>query len=52
MKKKLFTRHICLLIPDEVYNTIREITDKQEISISEYLRYAIQEKLEREVDLS
>ena len=48
MKKKLFTRHVCLLINPEVFEKVKEITDVKEISISQYLRSAIKEKLERE----
>ena len=46
MKKKVQTRHVCILMPDELFEKIKEITDVQEISISEYLRNIIQEKLQ------
>ena len=48
MKKKQFTRHLCILINPEVFDRMKQITDQQEISISQYLRSAIKEKLERE----
>jgi len=50
MKKKQFTRHLCILINPDVFDRIKQITDLQEISISHYLREAIQEKLAKETD--
>jgi len=49
MKKKQFTRHLCILINPQVYEKVKEITDLKEISISHYLRIAIQEKLAKEI---
>lgn len=48
MKKRLFTEHICILVSNEMKEKIFQVTDSKEISVSEYLRSAVQEKLERE----
>ena len=48
MKKRLFTEHICILVSNEMREKIFQITDSKEISVSEYLRSAVKEKLERE----
>lgn len=50
MKKRLFTEHICLLVSNEMREKIFQITDSKEISVSQYLRSAIQEKLDKETD--
>jgi len=48
MKKRLFTEHICILVSNTMRDKIYQVTDSKEISVSSYLRLAIQEKLERE----
>jgi len=48
MKKRLFTEHICILVSEDMQKNILKITDSKEVSVSEYLRSAVQEKLERE----
>lgn len=45
MKKKLFTRPVSIVLPDEIFEQIKAITDDSEISISDYIRIAIMEKL-------
>lgn len=45
MKKKIFTRPVCVMLSDEMFDQIKAITDKEEISLSDYIREAIQEKL-------
>ena len=45
MKKKLFTRPVSIVLPDEIFEQIKAITDDGEISISDYIRVAIMEKL-------
>ena len=49
MKKKFFTRPVCVMLPVEVYEQIKEITDNAEIGLSDYIREAIQRKLEKEI---
>ncbi len=45
MKKKIFIRPVSVNLPEEVFNQIYDITEKEEISISDYIREAIEEKL-------
>jgi len=45
MKKKLFTRPVSVTLSDEMFSEIKAITDAQDISISDYIREAIQETL-------
>jgi len=45
MKKKLYIRPVSVTMSDEMFDQIKEITDLGEISISDYIRDAIQEKL-------
>lgn len=48
MKKKILTRPVCVMLFQEMYRQLSEITDHQEISVSDYIRFAIQEKLATE----
>jgi len=48
MRKKLFTRPVCIVIAEETYRQIEQITDDEEISISSWIRDAIDLKLEHE----
>lgn len=45
MRKKRLTRSVCVMLSEEMYRQIAEITDDKEISISDYIRDAIQMKL-------
>lgn len=45
MKKKIYTRPVSVVLSQETFMQIQEITDHGEISISDYIRDAIQEKL-------
>ena len=45
MRKKHFTKQLGLIISEEVYNRIIEETDREEKTISAWLREAIEEKL-------
>ena len=47
MKKKLFVRPVSVNLSEEVFKQIYDIAEKEEISLSDYIREAIQEKLER-----
>jgi len=49
MKKKLYTRPVSIVMPEKMYEQISELTDQQEISVSDYIREAIQEKLSNEI---
>ena len=45
MKKKILTRPVCVMLSQEMYRQVSELTDHQVISVSDYIRDAIQEKL-------
>ena len=45
MKKKIYTRPVCIMLSQEMYEQILEITEQREISVSDYIREALQEKL-------
>ena len=47
MKKKVFFRPVSVVLSDEMYEQISELTNQQEISISDYIRAAIQEKISK-----
>ena len=46
MKKKLYSRPVCVMLSNELFQQIFEITEKEEISISEFIREAVLRKLE------
>jgi len=47
LKKKIFVRPVSVTLSDEMFKQIYEIAEKEEISMSQYIREAIQKKLER-----
>jgi Arc/MetJ-type ribon-helix-helix transcriptional regulator len=51
MKKKLFVRPVSVVLPDEMFKHIKNLTDRSEVSISDYIRDAVQEKLARETTI-
>jgi Arc/MetJ-type ribon-helix-helix transcriptional regulator len=48
MKKKLYTRPVSVVLSVEMYQQISELTEQREISVSDYIREALQEKLANE----
>jgi len=42
MKKKVYTRPVSVTLPEEMFDRIKTITDKENIGISDYIREAIQ----------
>ena len=46
MRKKNYSKHVGVLFTDEIYNKIVEITDRLEISLSQFIRETIEEKVE------
>jgi len=46
MKKKVYTRPVSVTLSDEMFQQIYEIAEKEEVSMSEVIREAIQEKLD------
>jgi predicted DNA-binding protein len=45
MRKKTFVRNVGLLLTEELYQRIVGITDKQEVTFSQFIRTAIEEAL-------
>jgi Arc/MetJ-type ribon-helix-helix transcriptional regulator len=45
LKKRFYTRPVSVTLPDEMFKQIYEIAEKGEISMSEVIREAIQERL-------
>ena len=45
-RKRIYTRGISVSLPEEMYDLIKKITDRQETSISEYIRGAVLMRLE------
>ena len=48
MKKKVFIRPVSVVLSIEMFQQVSEITERREISASDYIREAIQEKLANE----
>ena len=48
MKKKLYTRPVSVVLSVDMFDQIKTITDQRNISISDYIREALQEKLASE----
>ena len=46
MRKKHFTRQVGLIIAEETYNRLVEQTDREEMTVSEWVREAIERRLE------
>ena len=45
MKKKIYIRPVCIMLSQEMFDQVLELTEQREISISDYLREALQDKL-------
>ena len=45
MRKKTYTKHVGVLFADEVYDKIVQITDAKEISLSQFIREIVEEKI-------
>ena len=45
MKKKIFVRPVSVTLSEDMFQQIYEIAEKEEVSMSEIIREAIQEKL-------
>ena len=50
MKKKIFVRPVSVTLSECMFRQIHEIAEKEEVSISEVIREAIQEKLGVEIN--
>ena len=49
MKKRNFTRQVSLIVSQETYNQLIEQTNKKEVTVSEWIREAIEERLSGEL---
>lgn len=45
MRKKFLTRQLAVSVSEETWERIQEVTDEAEISVSEWIREAVKEKL-------
>ena len=45
MRKRNFTRQVGLILSEETYNQLIEQTNKEEVTVSEWIREAIEMKL-------
>ena len=52
MKKKIFVRPVSVTLSDDMFQQVYEIAEKEEVSMSEVIREAIQEKLNVETNLN
>ena len=48
MKKRIYSRPVSVTLSDDMFKQLYEIAEKEEISMSEVIRDAIQEKLMKE----
>ena len=48
MRKQKYTRPVTVYLTDEAYQEIKTITDSDEISLGEWIRYAINNELTAE----
>jgi len=47
MKKKIYDRPATIILKSSVFDKIKKITDRDEIGISDFIRSAIDEKLQK-----
>jgi metal-responsive CopG/Arc/MetJ family transcriptional regulator len=47
MKKRIYSRPVSVTLSDDMFKQIYEIAEKQEISMSEVIRCAVEEKLSK-----
>ena len=45
MRKKIFTRQVGVLFSEDTYENLIRITDEIEISVSEFIRSIVEEKI-------
>jgi hypothetical protein len=45
MRKRNYTKQVGLILTEETYNQLIEQTNKEEVTLSEWIREAIEEKL-------
>jgi predicted CopG family antitoxin len=47
MRKKIYTRQVGVLFSEDIYQELIRITDEIEISVSEFIRQTVEEKLKQ-----
>ena len=55
MRKKHFTKQVGLILAEQTYNQLIEQTNKEEVTISEWIREAVEMRLNRKecsIDIS
>jgi hypothetical protein len=52
MRKRNFTRQVGLILAEETYKQVVEETDRKEVTISEWIREAIEMRLESEIKIN
>ena len=50
MRKRVYIKPIGIMVSEEMYGNIIDLSDKREVSISDYVRSAIELKLSQESD--
>jgi hypothetical protein len=45
MRKKKFTRNVGVLLSDDVYQQLVQVTNEKEIPLSEYIRTLVEDKV-------
>ena len=45
MRKRLYTRNVGVLLSEDIYQLLINITDKMEVTVSEYIRDLIEKNL-------
>ena len=49
MRKKTYTKNVAVLLSDEQYDRLLWITDQLEMPLSEFIRMAVDEKMDSEL---
>ena len=49
MRKKTYTKNTAVLLSDEQYDSLLWITDRLEMPLSEFIRMAVDEKMDSEL---
>jgi predicted transcriptional regulator len=47
MRKRQFTKSLSVALPEDHFELIRKITDEEQISMAEYVRTIVDEKLDK-----
>ena len=48
MRKRVYVKPIGIMVSEEMYGNIIDLSDKKEVSISDYVRSALESKLSQE----